>query len=111
MRKRHKPNIKFLLTSYFFVSLAAAFFIYGVYWYINVPVDEKAGKYRIEQLKKQTGVDESAFTDIPLILDRREGCVKCHDGMKGVEESHNPEKIGCYGCHLDNRLTKNTKAK
>jgi hypothetical protein len=106
MRKRHKPNIKFLLTAYFFVLLTAGFFIYGVYWYINVPVDEKAEKYRVEQLKKQTGVDESAFTDLPLILDHREGCVTCHNGMKGIEESHNPEKIGCYACHLGNRLTK-----
>lgn len=106
MRIRYKPNIKFLLTSYFFVLVAAGFFIYGVYWIINVPVDKKAEEYRIEQLKKQTGLDESAYTDLPLILDRREGCVLCHNGMKGIEESHNPEKIGCYSCHLGNRLTK-----
>ena len=106
MRKRHKPNIKFLLTAYFFVLLTAGFFIYGVYWYINVPVDEKAEKYRVEQLKKQTGVDESAFTDLPLILDRREGCVTCHIKTMGIENSHTPERIGCYSCHLGNRLTK-----
>ncbi|MCX6170447.1 MAG: hypothetical protein NTX65_13965 [Ignavibacteriales bacterium] len=105
MRKRYKPNIKFLLTSYFFVLLAACFFIYGVYWFINVPVDEKAELYRIELLKKQTGVDESAFRQLPLILNRREGCVTCHDKMEGFEISHDPEKIGCYSCHLGNRLT------
>ncbi len=87
MRKRHKPNIKFLVTAYIFVLMTAGFFIFGVYWYINVPVDEKAEKYRVEQLRKQTGVDESAFGDLPLILDRREGCVTCHTEMKGIEES------------------------
>jgi len=111
MRKKHKPNIKFLLTSYFFVLLAAGFFVYGVFWFINVPVDEKAERYRIEQLKKQTGVDESAYRNLPLILNRREGCVTCHTGMKGLELSHDPEKIGCYSCHLGNRLTvEKTKA-
>lgn len=87
MRKRYKPNIKFLLTAYFFVLLTVAFFVYGVYLYINVPVDEKAEKYRIEQIRKLTGIDESAFGDLPLILDRREGCVTCHTEMKGIEES------------------------
>jgi hypothetical protein len=77
-----------------------------VYWYINVPVDEKAEKYRVEKLKKQTGVDKTAFTGLSLISDRREGCVTCHNGSKGIEESCNSEKIGCYACHLDNRLTK-----
>ncbi len=106
MRKRHNPNIKFLLTAYFFVLLTSGFFIYGVFWYINVPVDEKAEKYRVEQLKKKTGVDESAFTDLPLILERREGCLTCHTGIKGIEDPHNHETIGCYSCHLGNRLTK-----
>ncbi|MCK9426651.1 MAG: hypothetical protein M0Q21_11480 [Ignavibacteriaceae bacterium] len=46
-----------------------------MYWHINVPVDEKAERYRVEQLRQQTGVDESAFGDLPLILDRREGRV------------------------------------
>lgn len=87
MRKRHKPNIKFLVTAYIFVLLTAGFFIYGVYWFINVPVDEKAEKYRVEQLKKQTGVDESPFTDLPLILNHREGCITCHEKMQGIEES------------------------
>ncbi|PKL83594.1 MAG: hypothetical protein CVV24_04235 [Ignavibacteriae bacterium HGW-Ignavibacteriae-3] len=105
MRKRHKPNIRFLITSYFFVLLTAAFFIYGVYWFINVPVEEKVEKYRLEKLKKQTGVDESAYSLLPLILDRREGCVTCHNGTLGFTDSHSPGKIGCYSCHLGDRLT------
>ncbi len=87
MRKTLRLNIKFLLTAYFFVLLTAGFFIYGVYWYINVPVDEKVEKYRVEQLKKQTVADESAFTDLPLIPDSREGCVTCHSEVKGNDFS------------------------
>ena len=105
MKYSRKPNIKFLLTAYFFVLLTIGFFIYGVYYFINVPVDEKAEKYRIEQLKRETGIDESRFSSLPLILDRREGCVNCHKEINGIEESHNPIKIGCYACHLGNRLT------
>lgn len=78
MRKRHKPTIKIILTAYFFVLLTASFFIYGVYWYINVPVDEKAEKYRIEKIKRKTGLDKTSYASSPLILDGREQCHNCH---------------------------------
>lgn len=109
MRKKHKPNIKFLITAYFFVFITAVFFVYGVLWFINVPIDEKAEKYRIEKIKRETGVDESAYDYLPLINGHREGCLTCHNNVKGIEDSHSPEKIGCYSCHLGNRLTQNKK--
>lgn len=78
MRKRHKPTIKFILAAYFFVLLTASFFIYGVYWYINLPVDEKAEKYRVEKIKRKTDLDKTSTSSSPLILDRREQCHNCH---------------------------------
>lgn len=32
----------------------------------------------------------------------KESCLKCHSEIQGIEESHSPEKIGCYSCHLGN---------
>ena len=33
------------------------------------------------------------------------GCVDCHDEMKGFESSHSPEIVGCNACHLGNPNT------
>jgi len=107
MRKRYKPDYKFLITAYFFVLVTVGFFVYGVFWFINVPVDKKAEKYRIEKIKRETGFDESAYGFLPLINEHREGCITCHSEVGGIENSHSPEKIGCYSCHLGNRLTNN----
>lgn len=33
---------------------------------------------------------------------KKESCLGCHAGMKGLSESHNPEAIGCASCHGGN---------
>ncbi len=81
--------------------------IFVVNWLVNIPIIEKQERERIEQVKRQTGIDESAFRFLPLVLNKREGCITCHTSVKGIESSHSPDKIGCYSCHLGNRLTKN----
>ena len=81
-------------------------FIYGINSLINIPIKEKEERLRIKLILEQTGIDESGYSDLPLILGRREGCLFCHNNVTGMEESHNPDKIGCYSCHLGNRLTK-----
>ena len=85
---------------------AVIVFIYGIYLLINIPIKEKEERLRIKLILEQTGIDESGYDDLPLILGRREGCVLCHNNIKGIEDSHNPEKIGCYSCHSGNRLTR-----
>lgn len=35
------------------------------------------------------------------------GCVNCHDEMRGFEPSHSPQVIGCNACHLGNPNTSN----
>ena len=36
----------------------------------------------------------------PVILGRNEGCIYCHENVKGLAAGHNPDSIGCYSCHL-----------
>jgi hypothetical protein len=92
---------------YIGIVLGAAIFIYIVNSLINIPAKEKEESLRVKLIYERTGIDESKYNTFPLILGRREGCLLCHDDIRGIEESHNPEKIGCYSCHLGNRLTNN----
>ena len=40
--------------------------------------------------------------EIPTILGRPEGCLGCHQGLTGLDPSHDPSTIGCAACHLGN---------
>jgi len=53
--------------------------------------------------------EELAETEFRQILGRREGCIACHQ-MSGFTEPHDPEKIGCFSCHLGNAFTLNKNA-
>lgn len=88
------------------IILAVAIVIYATFLIINKPVKDREEKLRVERIKKETGVDESSFSDLPLINGRREGCLLCHNQMKGFEKSHDPLTIGCYSCHLGTRLSR-----
>ncbi len=35
-----------------------------------------------------------------------ETCLNCHSNIQGIEESHSPNKIGCFSCHLGNPRAK-----
>src|SRR5665213_805201 len=45
--------------------------------------------------------------NVPTVSGRREGCLACHDGMRGLVASHDPKTVGCASCHLGNALTLN----
>ncbi|MEG8946074.1 hypothetical protein [Rosettibacter firmus] len=45
--------------------------------------------------------------NIKLISGRYEGCLSCHENVKGLSPSHDPEAIGCVSCHLGNPFTLN----
>ncbi|HWA95775.1 MAG TPA: hypothetical protein VG844_14330 [Terracidiphilus sp.] len=45
------------------------------------------------------------MTKVPLVLNRREGCLVCHGTMTGFAGAHNPASIGCASCHLGNPWT------
>jgi hypothetical protein len=90
---------------------AVVLFIYGINELINISFKGREEKIRVKQILEQTGIDESGYSDLPLVIGRREGCLLCHNRVTGIEESHNPNKTGCYSCHGGNRLTKDkTKA-
>jgi hypothetical protein len=91
------------------IIAAVVLIIYFINRIINIPDREKAERQRIEQVIKQTGIDESGYSDLPLILGRREGCLVCHSNIMGMEDFHNPGKIGCYFCHSGNRLAREKK--
>ena len=46
---------------------------------------------------------------VPLVDDRREGCLACHAGMSGFVAAHDPATIGCSACHLGNPWTLDKK--
>jgi hypothetical protein len=46
---------------------------------------------------------------IPSVLGQPEGCLSCHDGMKGLSNSHSGSITGCYACHLGDPFTLNKK--
>ena len=50
------------------------------------------------------GADEKTLVakPIPVVLGRREGCLFCHQGVKGLSDSHRPEAVGCASCHGGN---------
>mgnify|MGYP002397906514 CR=1 FL=1 len=41
---------------------------------------------------------EKAVSSIP-VFGRKEGCIVCHDNVKGFSASHNPQALGCFSCH------------
>ena len=49
--------------------------------------------------------DERKNLEIPLVSQRPEGCLVCHDNVEGFSASHNPRAIGCSSCHRGNPFT------
>ena len=44
---------------------------------------------------------------IPEVLNRKESCLLCHDGMKGFSSAHDPKILGCVSCHGGNSFSMN----
>ncbi|MGV6845151.1 MAG: hypothetical protein ACWA42_03365, partial [Lutibacter sp.] len=42
-----------------------------------------------------------------LDLNKKEGCLRCHNNMVGFSKFHNPNAIGCVSCHLGNAKSSN----
>lgn len=103
-----KKSIIYIFIAYFFLTLFAYFFR-GENWEFHLPWNNPYFQstnivpfdFTLE------GSDSLLAADIPEILNRREGCLYCHSGVKGFSASHNPEAIGCFSCHLGNPFTVN----
>lgn len=94
---------------YIGITIAVVLLIYLINLAINIPNKERDEQLRLKQVLEQTGIDESKYGDLPLILGKREGCLLCHNDVKGIESSHTPEKTGCFACHSGNRLTRDKR--
>lgn len=50
--------------------------------------------------------EDHGFTGpVPQVNGQYEGCLVCHNNVKGLSVSHNPEAIGCSSCHGGNPAT------
>lgn len=105
-----KLNVKFSLLIkkillsigiFYIILVIVGFFFRGENWQFILPWENPVvTKFSIEPFENLTGVEDSLTnTDIPTILERREGCIICHSGMVGFSVSHNPEAVGCFSCH------------
>lgn len=101
-----KRFIVYTFTAYFFLTLFAYFFR-GENWELQLPWNNPYFEYSSISTFDfgSEGIDSVFSKDIPVILGRREGCVFCHSDVKGFSNSHNPQAIGCFSCHLGNPFT------
>ena len=50
-------------------------------------------------------IEELPAQGVPVVNGRAEGCMICHDDMKGFSPSHDPQALGCVSCHGGNSFT------
>jgi hypothetical protein len=81
-------------------------FFRGENWNFILPWQSDTG-LRLNYSPLYSFADNNNNLKIINVLGRNEGCVSCHSDIKGFENSHSPEKIGCYSCHLGNPYTLN----
>ncbi len=93
----------------YLLLIVIGFFFRGENWKFVLPWNNSAAtSFSIEPFENLISADEDLINkDIPLILNRREGCLVCHSEVKGFSPSHNPEAIGCFSCHGGNLFTLN----
>lgn len=97
------------LVLYALAGLFATFFR-GAGWDLRVP-GRIAGASR-GPVPALVPLTSSRLDDGKAILPsgKVEGCVACHDGVTGIEASHDPKNLGCAGCHLGNPLAASASA-
>lgn len=85
--------------------IVTGFFFRGEDWNFTWPWNNPA----ISKLKLLPNSDimgsetaNKGYMKIPVVLGRREGCLVCHNGMKGFSPAHDPSAIGCSSCHGGN---------
>ena len=121
-----KTALYFVFIIYILVTLFALFFR-GENWKLQLPLNfwEISGiklnsyanyeeeifsfvqKDRILKLNAVGNYDTLNNINIAVILGRYEGCVFCHNDVKGISVSHDINTIGCHSCHKGNPFTYN----
>lgn len=89
-----------LLIIYTLLSLNAYFFR-GINWIWELP-SQRVTDFTTSWnplWQTDTTFKSNTFFDAEL---KKESCLGCHSGMKGLSDSHNPTVIGCASCHGGN---------
>ncbi len=90
------------------VLTIVGFYFRGADWQFTWPWNNPVvTKYQFEPFDNTSAPPDSelAARGIPVVLNRREGCLYCHSNVKGFSPAHNPEAIGCVSCHSGNPFT------
>lgn len=77
-------------------------------WKFNWPTKVLAGAVDFLSYRAYASPGPTLLeTKVPIIRERREGCLACHQGMTGFVPAHEPGTVGCAACHLGNPFTLN----
>jgi len=100
-------RILFSISLLYIILIITGFFFRGENWKFIFPwKNPVVTNFSIKPFENLTSVDEQLLNKyIPLVLDRREGCLVCHSGLLGLSPTHNPEVIGCFSCHSGDPFT------
>ncbi len=85
------------------------FYFRGENWEWTNPWEtEYKGEYFLPEIGfpvVDTKFDQLTQYDIPIVRNKREVCMVCHEKVTGLAVSHDPNAIGCTSCHLGNPFT------
>ncbi len=101
-------RILFASIIFYLLLIVIGFFFRGENWKFTLPWKNRSiTSFQFEPFDNIQGISSSDLDkkNIPLIFGRREGCLYCHQNIKGLSPSHNPEIIGCASCHSGNPYT------
>jgi hypothetical protein len=91
-----------LLIAYALVSLHA-FFFRGANWVWEVPSQSIRGGSNSVSWNPIWPTDTTfRSNELYDATIKKESCLGCHSGMKGLSDSHKPSVIGCASCHGGN---------
>lgn len=89
----------------FYLGLTLAGWLFrGADWTWTSDPREQPAPVTWSPLWRSLSIDAARLraTPIPTVMGRPEGCLFCHEGVRGLSTSHDPSTIGCASCHLGN---------
>jgi hypothetical protein len=89
------------LVSYL-LTTAFALLFRGENWALGAPTMAKLSGLSFEPLLATARLQAPDRRDLPIVLNRREGCLYCHRDTTGLSASHRPDAVGCASCHAGN---------
>ena len=116
LQKFNEVNRKRIKIFWFSVSILYlalvlfGYFFRGENWKFVFPLNnEYFSNSKIDPILNSSNyfTEYNTKKEISKILGEREGCLYCHNEMKGFSLSHDPKAIGCASCHFGNKFTLN----